>query len=179
MTITTLILLILFSLIALILIVALFVRKHHNVQRDIVINVPVQQVFDYVKLLKNWGNFNKWAAADPKIKEEYTGKDGTVGFTIAWSGNKNAGQGEKEIKSLLDAQSMTYEMRFVKPMKVTSYVTITTTQLSANHTNVAWKNSGRLPYPFNLMVPMMEKKLPKDMDESLANLKAILENSRG
>jgi hypothetical protein len=34
-----------------------------------------------------------------------------------------------------------------------------------------------LKYPLNIMIPMAEKRFPKDMDASLATLKNILENN--
>lgn len=36
-------------------------------------------------------------------------------------------------------------------------------------------NTGTIKYPMNIFVPIAEKKFPKDMDESLATLKNILE----
>src|SRR5204862_703659 len=90
------------AIIALLLIIALFMKKEHYVKRDIVINAPRQKVFDFLKLLKNQDQFNKWAKTDPDRKWEYKGTDGTVGFIIAWSGNKKAGEGEKEIMNIVD-----------------------------------------------------------------------------
>jgi len=92
------ILLVLAGLIALLLIIALFMKKEHYVNREIIINAPRQKVFDFLKLLKNQDKFNKWAAADKNRKEESKGTDGTVGYIYAWSGDKNAGVGEKEIE---------------------------------------------------------------------------------
>src|SRR4030095_17130270 len=94
------ILIVVAGLIALLLILALFMKKEHNVKREIVINAPPQKVFDFLRLLKNQDQFNKWAKADPDRKWEYKGTDGTVGFIISWSGNKKAGVGEKEIKNI-------------------------------------------------------------------------------
>jgi hypothetical protein len=37
-------------------------------------------------------------------------------------------------------------------------------------------NAGSLKYPLNIMIPIVEKMFPKDMDESLSTLKGILEN---
>ena len=83
---------ILSSIIALLLIIALFTKKGYNIQCEIIINAPLQKVFDYVKQLKNWDNFNERATADPSRKEEFKGTDGTVGFIYAWSGNKKVGK---------------------------------------------------------------------------------------
>src|SRR6476620_6957875 len=95
------ILIVLASLIALILIASVFMRKDYFIQREITINAPLQKVFDYIKLLKNQDNFNKWVMIDPGMSREFKGTDGTVGFIYAWNGNKRAGAGEQEIKRLI------------------------------------------------------------------------------
>ena len=170
------ILLVVAGLIALLLIIALFMKKEHYVKREIVINTPLQKVFDFLKLLKNQDQFNKWAKADPGRKWEYKGTDGTVGFIIAWSGNKKAGEGEKEIMNIIKAKRIETEIRFVRPMRVTASVIMETEPVSDTQTRVCLINAGTLKYPMNIFIPMAEKKFPKDMDESLATLKNILEN---
>jgi hypothetical protein len=163
------------GLIALALIIALFMKKEHFVKRDIVINAPRQKVFEYVKLLKNQDEFNKHAMAGPDRKKEFKGTDGTVGYIYSWSGNKKAGEGEKEIINIEEGKRVETEIRFIKPMRATSRIIMETESLSDNETKLSWSNAGKLNYPVNIMIPMMEKMLPKDMDESLATLKSILE----
>src|SRR3982751_5443290 len=98
------IILVVVGIIALLLIIALFMKKGHYVKREVVINAPRQKVFDYVKLLKNQDEFNKHAMAGPDRKRAFKGTDGTVGYIYSWSGNKNAGVGEKEIKDIIDGK---------------------------------------------------------------------------
>src|SRR6478736_279635 len=89
---------VLVALIAILLIVALFVKKDFKVEREIVINKPKKEVFDYIRFIKNQDHYSKWAMMDPNMKKTYTGTDGTVGFISAWeSENKNVGTGEQEI----------------------------------------------------------------------------------
>jgi hypothetical protein len=163
------------GIIALLLIIALFMKREHYVRREIIINAPRQKVFDYIKLLKNQDKFNKHAMAGPDRKREYKGTDGTVGFIYAWSGNKKAGEGEKEIKKIIEGKRIETEIRFVKPMAATAYIIMETESLSDDQTKVSWSNAGTLNYPINIMIPMMEKMLPKEMDSSLSTLKNILE----
>jgi len=163
------------GIIALLLIIALFMTKEHYVKREIVVNAPRQKVFDYVKLLRNQEQFNKHAMADRDRKEEYKGTDGTVGFIIAWNGNKKVGEGQKEIKNLIEGKRIETEIRFVRPMSATASIIMETESVSDNQTKVSWSNAGTLKYPVNIMIPMMEKMLPKDMDSSLSTLKSILE----
>jgi len=169
------ILLVLAAVVGLLLIIGLFMKKEHYVNREIIINAPRQKVFDYVKLLKNQDEFNKHAMAGPDRKREFKGTDGTVGYIYSWSGDKNAGVGEKEIKNIVEGKRIETEIRFVKPMAVSASVIMETASLSAHQTKVNWSNAGTLPYPLNIMIPMMEKSVAKDMDVSLGNLKNIME----
>ena len=109
------------GLIALLLIVAIFVKKEVNVKREITINKPENEVFDYLKYLKNQDNFSKWNKLDPGMKKNYTGTDGTVGFISAWeSTNDNVGVGEQEIKKITQCERIDIEIRFKKPFEATN-----------------------------------------------------------
>jgi len=165
------------GIIVLLLLIALFMKKEHYVKRDVIINAPRQKVFDYIKLLKNQDEFNKHAMAGPDRKREFKGTDGTVGYIYAWSGNKAAGVGEKEIMNIVEGKSVETEIRFVKPMHAIASIIMETESLSDHQTKVCWSNAGTLKYPINIMIPMMEKSVAKDMDISLSTLKSILENN--
>ena len=169
------ILLILGGIIALLLIIGLFMKKEHYVKREIIIDAPRQKVFDYVKLLKNQDEFNTGAMEDADRKKEFKGTDGTVGYIYSWSGNKKAGEGEKEIKNIIEGRSIETEIRFVKPMAASATIIMETESLSGDQTKVSWSNAGTLKYPINIMIPMMEKQVAKGMDISLSTLKNILE----
>jgi hypothetical protein len=169
------ILLVVAGIIVLLLIIALFMKREHYVNCEIIINAPRQKVFDFLKLLRNQDQFNIWAKADKDRKEEFKGTDGTVGFIYAWSGNKSAGEGEKEIKNIIEGKIIEIEIRFVKPMRTSAYAIMETESLSDNQTKVNWSNAGTLKYPLNIMIPMAEKNFAKDLDISLSTLKSILE----
>ena len=169
------ILLIVACIIVLPLITALFMKKQHYVNREIIINAPLMKVFDFLKLLKNQDKFNKWAKADPDRNWEFKGTDGTVGFIIAWNGNKNVGEGEKEITNIIEGKRIETQIRFVRPMATIANVIMETESLSDNQTKVYLSNAGKLKYPINIMIPIAEKMFPKDMDISLSTLKNILE----
>ena len=169
------ILLVIAGIIALLLIIALFTKKGFYIQCEIIINAPLQKVFGYIKQFKNWDSFNERATADPSKKEEYKGTDGTVGFIIAWNGNKKVGEGEKEIKNIVEGKKVETEIRFVRPFTAVGYTSMGTESVSGNQTKVTFSNASNLKYPFNILIPMVEKGIAKDMDKSLSVLKNILE----
>jgi len=178
MNIITTILLSIAGLIALLLIIALFTKKEYSLHREISINKTKQEVFNYIKLLKNQDHYSEWVMTDPAMKKEYRGTDGTIGFIYAWSGNNKAGQGEQEIKTIKDNERIDMEVRFVRPFKGISdtYMTTVADNLP-DKTKVKWGFSSKMNYPLNIMLLFMnmDKLLGNDIEISLGNLKAILE----
>jgi hypothetical protein len=176
----SLILIIFLSLVTIIvtaLIIGLFTRKEYNIIREICIDTSSGIVFNYVKMLKNQDNFNKWVMVEPSMKKEFTGTDGTVGFIYAWNGKK-AGAGELEIKHLVEGNSIETEIRFIRPFVAVAEVKMTTEELSENQTKITWSNKSSMKYPMNVLLPLAEKILARDMDISLGMLKNILEKKK-
>ncbi|MEO8150276.1 MAG: SRPBCC family protein [Bacteroidia bacterium] len=169
------ILLVIAGIIALLLIIALFTKKGYQIHCEIIINAPLQKVFAYIKQFKNWDNFNERATADPSKKEEFKGTDGTVGFIIAWNGNKKVGEGEKEIKNIVEGKKIETEIRFVKPFTAVGHTNMSTESVSNTETKVALSNASTLKYPLNFLLLFVEKGIAKDMNISLSVLKNILE----
>ena len=107
------------------------------------------------------------------------GTDGTVGFVSAWDSELNqVGKGEQEIISLQEGRRVDYEIRFEKPFKNISYAYISTIGLSDSSTEVLWVFKGKRNLLMKLLhlVFNLPKTLGKDLSESLANLKRIMES---
>ncbi len=170
-------LLVIALLIVLVLVIALFVNKEYVVVRDININKPNQEVFDYVKLLKNQDNFNKWTMADPNMKKDFQGTDGTIGFIYAWNGNKEVGEGDQRIIEINNGENIKLALHFIRPFEGLAVTEMSTTALSSNLTKVTWGMQGRSPYPMNFMNLFINKILGGDLDTSLQRLKSILESN--
>ncbi|RZJ55092.1 MAG: hypothetical protein EOO45_30090, partial [Flavobacterium sp.] len=94
----------LLGIVAIALLAAAFMRKEYLIEREITINKPKQEVFNYIKMIKNQDNFSKWNKADPAMKKEFSGTDGTVGFIYKWDGNDEVGTGEQEITKISDGE---------------------------------------------------------------------------
>ncbi|MGS2764670.1 DinB family protein [Sinomicrobium sp. M5D2P9] len=175
------ILLVLAILIAIPLIAALFVKKDYTVERDITIQKPKQEVFDYVKYLKNQDNYSTWAMMDPDMEKTYSGTDGTEGFVSAWNSEKDdVGAGEQEIKKITEGERIDFELRFFKPFESVSPAYMATEATTENETKVTWGFEGHMNYPMNLTMVFMdfEKMIGDDLATGLNNLKEILESRK-
>lgn len=167
---------VLLGIIAALLLAALFMKKAYSLSVSVIINKPQSYVFNYIKLLKHQEKYSKWVMADPNVKMNYTGTDGTVGFKAAWESNdKNVGVGEQEIIEIMEGNGYRVEIRFEKPFKGISYATNSTKAIDANTTKLTTVFDTKTPFPMNIMVPIISKMLVKDMTENANNLKKILE----
>ncbi|MES2132447.1 MAG: SRPBCC family protein [Bacteroidota bacterium] len=159
-------------------VLALFQSNAYVISRNITINKSKEEVFDYIRHIKNMDHYNKWVMTDPGQKTTFTGVDGETGFIYAWdSQNKQAGKGEQEIKQIDPNNKIVLEVRFEKPFKGVSETYMTTETTGLNQTKVTSVFTGNKNYGMKLahMLLNLEKVLGKDLDKTLQNLKQILE----
>ncbi|MFN3916098.1 MAG: SRPBCC family protein [Flavobacteriales bacterium] len=174
-------LIVLAVIVAIPLVAALFIKRDYAIEREIVIDKPVEEVFDYIKYLKNQDNYSKWSMMDPNMKKEYRGEDGRVGFVSAWeSEDENVGVGEQEILKIVEGEKIETKLRFKVPFEAEDDAYMSTEAISANQTKVKWVFSGSFPYPFNIMKLFfdMEEAVGGDLEVGLQNLKSIMETGK-
>jgi uncharacterized protein YndB with AHSA1/START domain len=161
-------------------VLALFAGDDFSIERSITIDHPVHGVFNYIRFLGNGEEYNKWMMADPSMKKEQRGADGSVGSVYAWdSTDKKVGQGEQEIIALSENKRIDYEIRFMRPFKGVSGSALETTPLSGDQTQVKWIFSGKKNYFMKVIhiALNLEKALGKDLAISLGSLKNRLEKN--
>lgn len=168
---------IILGILAAIAIVALFMSRDMKATREVIINKPLPEVFDFIKQLKNQDLYSKWNTMDPNMKKSYKGEDGTVGFVSAWEGNKQVGQGEQEILAIVEGKSIDSELRFIKPFKSIAKAKMTTEAISDQATKVSWGFEGKMNYPMNFikLFIKIEEGVGNDFAFGLSRLKDLLE----
>ena len=166
-----------FSVIVLALIVALFTNRTFVVERSIQIDKSDAVLYEYVKYLKNQGNYSYWAMLDPAMKKEFEGKDGTKGFVYKWSGNKEVGSGEMIIRNLVDNQRVDYDLIYNEPQESKGKASIIFSPISASECKVTWTMEGKMNYPMNIFLLMvdMDSIIGKQLSSSLTNLKLLMD----
>jgi hypothetical protein len=157
----------------------LLAPKRFEVNRSIIVNKPLAEVFNYLKYVKNQDDWSPWKKKDPNMKQTSEGTDGEVGFISKWEGNKVVGSGEQEIKRIVENESVETELRFFKPWKSHSDAYLRVVGLESQQTNVTWGFSGKNKFPFSIFMLFMnmDKAVGKDFEEGLNSLKQQLENS--
>lgn len=151
-----------------------------RVQREVTINKQRGEIYSYVKYLKNQNEWGPWFKREPTMEQHFRGTDGSVGFVSHWNGKSDdVGEGEQEIKALVENERMDTEVRFKRPVESTANGTMSFEEAGEAQTTVKWALSGSMPRPFNIfMLAMdMDKELGKDLDEGLSSLKTIMEKN--
>lgn len=174
----SIVLIILAIIIAIPLIAAIFLTKNYSIEREIIINRPKQEIFDYIKYLKNQQEWSIWGITDPNMKTVHSGTDGTVGFTYSWeSKNKKVGRGKQKITKIIDGECIEYtewDLRYAGNPHTEGYWTVEA--VSENTTRMKWHFSGKVSYPMNLMILFFEKLMGDgSLYPSLESLKAKME----
>ncbi len=164
------------GIIALLLIIPLFVNMEYVVEREVIINKPRAEVFDYVKHIKNQDTYSVWNLADPNKKQTFTGTDGTEGFVYGWNGNDDVGEGEQEITAINEGSRIDMELRFKRPMEDVAQAYMITEDAGDGKTKVKWAFTGTNSYPRNGMNLMMDSMMGGALQDGLDNMKKNLES---
>ncbi len=151
--------------------------KEMFIEKSITINKDVHEVYEFLKETKHQDQFSVWNMKDPNMKKTYAGTDGTQGFVYAWdSKDKNTGAGEQETKNIIEDTRIDYEVRFKRPMKNIGKSSFITDKVHNNISSVTWTFACPTKFPMSLFSPIFKKILGKQIDQSLQNLKALLES---
>ncbi len=165
------------GIIVLVLLIGVLTPGDVKIEDTIVINKPIDQVFDYIRHMKNQDKYSTWNMMDPEMKKEYSGTDGQVGFVYKWDSNKvkNVGAGEQEIKSITPNKSMEMELRFTRPMQDVAHSKFVTELVATNQTKVMWGFYSKMKFPMTIMKPLLTGMLRKALVTGLQNLKKEVE----
>lgn len=160
-----------------IIILAALGPKTFDVSRSIIIDKPIDEVFAYVKSVKNQNNWSPWKLKDPQMTQEYFGEDGTVGFRAYWKGNKEVGEGSQTITAITEKERIETRLVFLQPFKSESDGYYIFESNSPNATKLVWGFKGRNKFPATMYMLFfnMDKVVGKDFNEGLENLKKLLE----
>ncbi len=170
-------LVVVFVVVAVVIAAMMIAPTEFAVEREITINKPRAEVFDYVRHIKNQNEWGPWFKREPTMHQEFRGTDGEVGFVSSWKGEAESGVGEQEIVRVVEGERIDTELRFSQPFESRSESYIVTSALGDSQTKVTWGMKGTMPRPFNVfgLVMDIEAAIGKDYEEGLGSLKSILE----
>lgn len=150
----------------------------YTVSRMATIAAPPQAVFSHINSFKKWDAWSPWAKKDPNAKSAYSGPESGEGASLAWSGNKDVGEGRMTLVESKPNERIAIKLDFTKPTLGTSYSTFAL-KPEGSGTSVTWSLSGESGFVSRAFMMLLGVKLDKmigdDYEKGLANLKAVVE----
>jgi uncharacterized protein YndB with AHSA1/START domain/effector-binding domain-containing protein len=140
-----------------------------EVERSILIDVPVERVFASVRDFKAWPKWSPWLCAEPDCALEFSDADDRY----AWEGDI-VGTGEMRVVKETELVSIEYDLVTSKPWKSTSRV-LFLFRPEGDRTRVTWRLRGNSPLFLFWKHDAMEAAIGMDYRYGLAMLKDFLE----
>lgn len=157
------------------LVAAAFMPETLRVERSIVINKPVEEVFNHVADLRNWQAWNPWTEMDPEAAYEITTPSRGVGAQWSWDGEK-IGKGRLVQKEIEENKMVQYSLVFEEPMQSTGTDLWQFESTEDNTTQVTWIDEMEMEYPVGRLSSIFIKpSLEEQFDKGLQNLKRLVE----
>jgi hypothetical protein len=173
------ILVVLVILIAVLCIIAAFAPKKYVITREITINKPAENVYEYLRFLNHHREFNQWLKYDPNTKIELKGNaDGQEGAILSFeSEHEKCGKGEFENVRLIKNKQIDFKIRFMAPYVFTADGTLFVNAVNENQTNLVWKYQGGKDWPMNIILLFvnMDKIIGADIESTMRNIKTNTE----
>jgi len=159
-----------------ILILASFKPDSFRVERSALIQATPEKVFAHINDLRSWSAWSTWEKMDPQMKKTYSANSTGKGTTYEWEGNKKVGHGRMAIIDSAPDTKIVIQLDFIKPFEAHNMGELTL-QPQNGGTLVTWAMYGPSPFISKLfgVFVSMDKMIGKDFEDSLANLKAVVE----
>ena len=170
---------VIFAIIVILLVVALFVKKKYTITRETTIKSSVEEVYDYLRFQGNQKHHNHWLLLDPNAKIEIKGEeDGKPGSILFFeSKSKKTGTGEWENTRLVENERIEWELRFLYPYQFTASAILHFKPIDEHTTQLVWEYHSGMDWPKNitLLFMDMEKIIGGDIETTLGNIRHQLE----
>jgi len=152
-------------------------KKDFDINRTVVINRPREEVYGFIRQLKNQPLWNPLFQRDPNAILKYKGLDGKTGASFYWKGNSKVGEGIQRIVKTKQGRVYETKLLFVKPVKLNALTYIGVKELDKEKTKMVWGTRGNLAFPLTIISIFYspEKAMAKNLETGLRELKKVLE----
>ncbi len=140
-----------------------------EVERSILIGVPIEEVYATVRDFKSWPQWSPWLCAEPNCQLDFT-SDGT---SYQWNGEV-VGAGQMRVTSERANQSIDYELTLTSPIKSVAQVRFLFVP-EGDRTRTTWEMKSKLPLSLFWMKGILSANIGMDYRRGLTMLKDYLQ----
>lgn len=153
----------------------------YRVERGLDVAAPPTRVYGILDDLRQFSTVlvlfgDPWGKGDPALRPTCDGPASGVGQSLAWAGNRDAGEGRMTVTESVPGQRVVIQLDFVRPMKSTSACALA---LSATPTGtrVTWSMVGHHNFVGKAagIFVNLDNMLGADIEKGLGRLKLAAE----
>lgn len=111
-----------------------------EVERSLLIDVPVEQVYAIVRDFKTWPHWSPWLCAEPDCPVDFS----SDGSSYSWDG-QIVGAGMMTVVSEKKEALIDFQLRLQRPYKSTSKVSFIF-RPEGDRTRITWRQNGSVPF---------------------------------
>ena len=153
----------------------IFLPKNLYVEKEYILDAPVEQVYTHFNDLKKFTKFDAWSSKDSAIILKFSSPFFGEGASYKWqSEDKEVGEGSMTISEARLNEFITYNLNFGEVKGNSSEVIFQ--RLDDDKTRVIWSfDSVEANYPFQIFNLLMKGTVKNNLERSLENLNCILQ----
>jgi hypothetical protein len=144
----------------------------YDAHTAVVINAEPAKIYPYLNNLQKWQEWTVWNPENyPEMKYTYTGPEEGVGAKSSWE--DPSGNGTMTITSSDPASGVDYDLQFAEYPVSKGILHMKKVD---GGTEVEMALEGEMPFPANLLIPVIKPAMVEEFDKNLANLKKLAES---
>ncbi len=149
-----------------------------ELDRSIVVNKPISEVFQALGDFNNWAIWSPWIIQEPSCPVTSSGEPCSIGHQQEWNGER-IGSGRIELIDTTENKRLAHDLFFISPWKShskTQFELEAITDDSGNEaTKITWLMQGTLPFFLFFMKKMMSVFVGGDYERGLKMFKQYIE----
>lgn len=153
-----------------------FLPRELKVSRAVTVKADPVVVYDWIQSFKKWDQWAPWIQRDPFLEKKFEGSDSGIGATMAWKSRK---QGVGRIRIISGVIPARLNMAVDLAENGEADLWFDLKSVGGGMTEVTWgfqtdfgQNMARRYFGL-----LFSRSVKRDLDEALANLKAVIEAS--
>lgn len=170
------ILLIVATLVAVVLVLAVTKPETYRIERSLTINAAPEKIFALINDFHNWSRWEPQDRQDSTLKREYFGAENGIGAVTEWNSSGPGGKGRAAITDSVPFQEISVKVDFVKPFEAHNFNEFVF-QPDGPSTKVTWSMRGTNRYFMKVMSVFlnMDRMMGKHFEDGLNDLKTVAE----
>ncbi|MFC2104949.1 GyrI-like domain-containing protein [Bacteroidota bacterium] len=161
-------------IVALFFIIPLFLPADFHVERSIIIERPIDMVYETAVDMNKRAKWDPWIEMEPDAEINVEMTPEVIGSGYSWKG-EFIGEGKITIKEYIPNELIKSDIEFISPQSMKSEVIWNFEELDGN-TKIIWAFEGTLNYPFEKWFGLfMDKSLGLNFERGINNFKELVE----